>query len=82
MGLPVAFRQPARGKQDDTAAFRTRLARSLPDLGRLRQQFGGFVEGHGTMDTYAFTGNNGAFQPVNCPTGGWGWRRRGRRVFA
>ena len=27
----------------------------------------GLVEGHGTMDTYAFTGNGGAFQPVNCP---------------
>jgi cysteine-rich repeat protein len=27
----------------------------------------GFVEGHGTMDTYAFTGNGGASQPVNCP---------------
>ncbi len=27
----------------------------------------GLVEGHGTMDSYAFTGNGGAFQPVNCP---------------
>lgn len=28
--------------------------------------FYGFVDGHGTMDTYAYTGNGGAFQPVNC----------------
>src|SRR5262245_43844009 len=27
----------------------------------------GFVEGHGTMDTYAFVGSGGNFQPVNCP---------------
>jgi cysteine-rich repeat protein len=27
----------------------------------------GLVDGHGTMDTYAFSGNGGAFQPVNCP---------------
>lgn len=27
----------------------------------------GLVEGHGTMDTYAFAGNGGAFQQVNCP---------------
>ncbi len=27
----------------------------------------GLVDGHGTMDTYAFTGNGGAFQQVNCP---------------
>jgi cysteine-rich repeat protein len=27
----------------------------------------GLVEGHGTMDTYAFTGNGGVFQQVNCP---------------
>ena len=26
----------------------------------------GLVDGHGTMDTYAFTGNGGAFQQVNC----------------
>jgi cysteine-rich repeat protein len=26
----------------------------------------GLAEGHGTMDTYAFTGNGGAFQQVNC----------------
>jgi hypothetical protein len=24
------------------------------------------VQGHGTMDTYAYVGNGGAFQPVNC----------------
>jgi cysteine-rich repeat protein len=29
--------------------------------------FFGLVDGHGTMDTYAFTGNGGVFQPVNCP---------------
>lgn len=28
--------------------------------------FFGLVDGHGTMDTYAFTGNGGVFQPVNC----------------
>ena len=28
--------------------------------------FFGLVDGHGTMDTYAFVGNGGAFQPVNC----------------
>jgi cysteine-rich repeat protein len=27
----------------------------------------GFVDGHGTMDTYAYVGNGGAYQPVNCP---------------
>jgi len=27
----------------------------------------GFVDGHGTMDTYAFAGNGGAYQAVNCP---------------
>jgi hypothetical protein len=26
----------------------------------------GFFEGHGTMDTYAYYGNGGAYQPVNC----------------
>ncbi|SET25457.1 hypothetical protein [Stigmatella erecta] len=26
----------------------------------------GAVDGHGTMDTYAYTGNGGAYQPVNC----------------
>lgn len=26
----------------------------------------GLVDGHGTMDTYAFTGNGGVFQQVNC----------------
>ena len=33
-----------------------------------RISFEGFnaVEGHGTMDSYAYTGNGGAFQPVNC----------------
>ena len=33
-----------------------------------RISFEGFnpVEGHGTMDTYAYVGNGGAFQPVNC----------------
>jgi cysteine-rich repeat protein len=30
-------------------------------------RFGGFVDGHGTMDTYAYVGNGGAYQPVNCP---------------
>lgn len=29
--------------------------------------FWGLVDGHGTMDTYAFNGNGGAYQPVNCP---------------
>lgn len=29
--------------------------------------FWGLVDGHGTMDTYAFVGNGGAYQPVNCP---------------
>ncbi len=29
--------------------------------------FFGLVDGHGTVDAYAFTGNGGAFQPVNCP---------------
>lgn len=29
--------------------------------------FWGLVDGHGTMDTYAFFGNGGAWQPVNCP---------------
>ena len=24
------------------------------------------VQGHGTMDTYAYVGNGGAYQPVNC----------------
>jgi len=32
-----------------------------------RSAIWGLVEGHGTMDTYAFTGNGGAYQPVNCP---------------
>jgi hypothetical protein len=27
----------------------------------------GLVDGHGTMDTYAYSGNGGAYQPVNCP---------------
>src|SRR5262249_7043278 len=27
----------------------------------------GLVDGHGTMDTYAFIGKGGAYQPVNCP---------------
>jgi hypothetical protein len=33
-----------------------------------------FFEGHGTMDSYAFTGNGGQFQPVNCapPNSGGG----------
>jgi len=26
----------------------------------------GMVDGHGTMDTYAYTGNGGSWQPVNC----------------
>ena len=30
-------------------------------------RLGGFVDGHGTADTYAFFGNGGAYQPVNCP---------------
>ena len=30
-------------------------------------RLGGFVDGHGTMDTYAYVGNGGAYQPVNCP---------------
>ncbi|WP_233261536.1 hypothetical protein [Vitiosangium sp. GDMCC 1.1324] len=34
--------------------------------------FFGFVDGHGTMDTYAYTGNGGAYQPVNCPRPGPG----------
>ena len=29
--------------------------------------FAGLVDGHGTMDTYAFIGNGGVFQQVNCP---------------
>jgi cysteine-rich repeat protein len=29
-------------------------------------RYWGLVDGHGTMDTYAFVGNGGAFQPVNC----------------
>ena len=28
------------------------------------------VQGHGTMDTYAYVGNGGAFQPVNCSPAG------------
>ena len=32
-----------------------------------RSAYWGLVEGHGTMDTYAFSGNGGTFQPVNCP---------------
>ncbi|EAU65805.1 hypothetical protein STIAU_6226 [Stigmatella aurantiaca DW4/3-1] len=28
--------------------------------------FGGLVDGHGTMDLYAYHGNNGNWQPVNC----------------
>jgi cysteine-rich repeat protein len=31
-----------------------------------QSRYWGLVDGHGTMDTYAFTGNGGAFQPVNC----------------
>ena len=27
----------------------------------------GLVDGHGTMDTYAYTGNGGSWQSVNCP---------------
>ena len=27
----------------------------------------GLFDGHGTMDTYAYTGNGGAWQNVNCP---------------
>ena len=27
----------------------------------------GLVQGHGTMDTYAYAGNGGVYQPVNCP---------------
>ncbi|MDC0709626.1 hypothetical protein POL68_14235 [Stigmatella sp. ncwal1] len=27
----------------------------------------GAIDGHGTMDTYAYSGNGGAYQPVNCP---------------
>jgi hypothetical protein len=27
----------------------------------------GLIDGHGTMDTYAYTGNGGAYAPVNCP---------------
>jgi hypothetical protein len=30
-------------------------------------RLGGFVDGHGTADTYAFFGNGGVYQPVNCP---------------
>jgi hypothetical protein len=34
---------------------------------------GVFFSGHGTMDTYAFFGNGGVYQPVNCaPPGGGG----------
>jgi cysteine-rich repeat protein len=32
-----------------------------------RSAIWGLVDGHGTMDTYAFEGNGGAYQPVNCP---------------
>ena len=32
-----------------------------------RSAYWGLVDGHGTMDTYAFIGNGGAFQQVNCP---------------
>jgi hypothetical protein len=34
--------------------------------------FFGLVDGHGTADTYSFFGNGGAYQPVNCYTGGGG----------
>jgi cysteine-rich repeat protein len=32
-----------------------------------RSAYWGLVDGHGTMDTYAFSGNGGSYQPVNCP---------------
>jgi hypothetical protein len=32
--------------------------------------FFGLVDGHGTADTYVFSGNGGQFQPVNCPPPG------------
>lgn len=34
-------------------------------------RFFGLVDGHGTMDTYAFIGNNGDYQPVNCVRDRW-----------
>src|SRR5262245_38921829 len=35
-------------------------------IAKSESAFFGLVDGHGTMDTYAFTGNGGGFQPVNC----------------
>jgi hypothetical protein len=39
------------------------------------------VQGHGTMDTYAYVGNGGAYQPVNCSPQGSPPRRVQRRCL-